>query len=228
MANLAPEILAVKILVEQKDVFNLAYDLLKVLKVDLFTTYRGKEARGIDDLPAKVEAYRLKLAAHFKESKDSEEVIIRIVVDDAVTNLIIYHEDNARSEHKFDKNPDGTRKICPFSFRAAKQDVLTYRPHRDRHAMSARISSNVRTLQNHVGLVHGRVLEGAVAVQHRVRAGVDLGIEELGDQHGQRLPGGRCLAAGRRERVTRSYAPRFWSSGWGSIASTVMSPWSGP
>jgi len=153
MANLAPEIVAVRILVEQKDVFNVAYDLLKVQKVDSFTTYRGKEAKVIVDLPAKVEAYRLKLAAHFKESKDSEEVIIRIVVDDAVTNLIIYHEDNARSEHKFEKNPDGSRKICPFSFRAAKQDVLTYRPASGRIEIATRWPKEERAMRSLFGEV---------------------------------------------------------------------------
>lgn len=121
------EIYALRLRVEDCITFELASNLLYVLHVDKFCTFKGKGPRAIADVEAAAERFKAELQALFNERKGSDKVLVKHFADDDIQNFIIYHEERVKAEIQLQE--DGTTlTVQPLIFRPARQDFISYFP----------------------------------------------------------------------------------------------------
>lgn len=121
------EIYALRLRIEDFDSFDLASNLLYVLHVDKFYTFKGKGPRGIQDLDTGVELFKAELQALFSERKGSNKVLVKHFADDGIQNFIIYHEERVKAEIQLQED-GSTLTVQPLIFRPARQDFISYFP----------------------------------------------------------------------------------------------------
>jgi hypothetical protein len=121
------EIFALRLRTEDQVSFELASNLLTVLHVDQFATFKGKEARAVEDVDAVVEALKAELQSLFSDRKGSDKVLVKYFADGDILNFIIYHEERVKAEIQLQE--DGTTlTVQPLIFRPARQDFISYFP----------------------------------------------------------------------------------------------------
>ncbi|HUT60443.1 MAG TPA: hypothetical protein VNA25_21575, partial [Phycisphaerae bacterium] len=96
-AKLPVECLSLKVLTENEDAFNLAYDRNRLWQADRFAIYRGKAKTQISDVSSAAGRFHAKLAEMFKEDKKSDRVVVRHYQEGSYTNFIVYHEKRTKA-----------------------------------------------------------------------------------------------------------------------------------
>ncbi|MCL5884372.1 MAG: hypothetical protein M1377_03330 [Deltaproteobacteria bacterium] len=123
--ELPVECLSLKIRTEDEDAFSFAYDRNTLWRAESFSLFRGKEPKGITDVPAAASRFQEKLAVVFKEDKNSDRVLVRQYREGPYTNFIVYHEKRTKAELIF-KGTKTRPKISPTILRPAQQDFISY------------------------------------------------------------------------------------------------------
>ena len=121
------EIYVLRLRVEDFVSFELASNLLHVLHVDKFTTFKGKGPQGLRDVEQAVERFKAQLQALFTERKGSDKVLVKHFADDGIQNFIIYHEERVKAEIQLQED-GSTLTVQPLIFRPARQDFISYFP----------------------------------------------------------------------------------------------------
>ncbi|MDQ8184286.1 hypothetical protein [Pelagicoccus sp. SDUM812002] len=125
--SLHVEVLALRVLSEFPEVFEVAYDTLTVSRVDKFTMFRGKEARELEALEEGTERFAKALRKAFAVRKGTEKVLVKRFTDGDVQNFIVYHEERVQAVLEMKENGE-TIDIQPLIFRPVKQDFIAYFP----------------------------------------------------------------------------------------------------
>lgn len=121
------EIYALRLLVEDTVTFELAQNLNYAQQIDQFSTYKGREARQINDVTTAIPLFEAQLQALFNERKGSDKVMVKHFTDGEVLNFLIYHEERVKAEIQLQE--DGTTlTVQPLIFRPARQDFISYFP----------------------------------------------------------------------------------------------------
>ncbi len=123
--KLPVECLSLKVRTENEDAFNLAYDRCALHQAERFSVYQGDAGRAIADLDAATVLLQQRLAALFKDDKNSDRVLLRQYQEGAYTNFIVYHEKRTQAMLVF----QGSRinpKVSPTVLRPAQQDFISY------------------------------------------------------------------------------------------------------
>ena len=123
--ELPVECLSLKMLTENEDAFNIAYDMYSLWRAERFTIYRGKEALPIPDMDAATKGFQAKLAEAFKDHKSSDLVLVRHYQEGPYTNFIVYHEKRTKAELIF-KGTKIKPIVSPTILRPAQQDFISY------------------------------------------------------------------------------------------------------
>jgi len=117
--------ICLKMLTENEDAFNFAYDMYSLWRAERFTIYRGKEALPIPDMDAATKGFQAKLAEAFKDHKSSDLVLVRHYQEGPYTNFIVYHEKRTKAELIF-KGTKIKPIVSPTILRPAQQDFISY------------------------------------------------------------------------------------------------------
>jgi hypothetical protein len=126
--DLHVQVLALKVLIEEPSVFELATNLWTISKVDKFVTYMGREPKEIPLLEdATIRDFETQLRTLFAEHKGDRQVLVRHFKDGEAVNFIVYHEERKKAELTFHNNT-GEQTVDPLIFRPVRQDYLTYLP----------------------------------------------------------------------------------------------------
>lgn len=126
--DLHREVLSLKVLTEEPDVFQLATNMLAVSKSQGFCAFKGKAAKDILKLDDEVIAsFETRLKEMFTSHKGERKVKVRHFRDGDAINFIVYHEERQKAELIFDAG-NGSTEVNPLIFRPVRQDVLTYMP----------------------------------------------------------------------------------------------------
>lgn len=125
--SLYVEVLALRVLSEFPEVFEVAYDTLTVSRVDKFTMFRGKEARELETLDEGTGRFAKALRKAFAVRKGTEKVLVKRFSDGDVQNFIVYHEERVQAVLEMKENGE-TIDIQPLIFRPVKQDFIAYFP----------------------------------------------------------------------------------------------------
>ncbi|MBI5308778.1 MAG: hypothetical protein HZB37_10740 [Planctomycetes bacterium] len=123
--ELPVECLSLKILTENEDTFNFAYDRYSLWMAERFSIYRGKKALPIPDMDAAVMGFQAQLAEAFKDHKSSDLVLVRHYQEGPYINFIVYHEKRTKAELIF-KGTKTKPKVSPTILRPAQQDFISY------------------------------------------------------------------------------------------------------
>ena len=121
------EIFSLRLRVEDKTTFDLAYNLLIVLHVDQFATFKGKGPKQITNVDSVVPMYKSRLQALFSDCKGSDKVLVKHFADGDILNFIVYHEKRVKAEIQLQED-GSTLTVQPFIFRPARQDFISYFP----------------------------------------------------------------------------------------------------
>ena len=121
------EVYALRLRVEDFDSFDLASNLLHVLHVDKFSTFKGKGPQEIRDVEQAIERFKTELKTLFSERKGSDKVLVKHFEDDGIQNFIIYHEERVKAEIQLQED-GSTLTVQPLIFRPARQDFISYFP----------------------------------------------------------------------------------------------------
>jgi hypothetical protein len=144
--KLPVECLSLKVLTENEDAFNLAYDRNRLWQADRFTVYRGTPNTPIKNVEAAIGKFKAKLAQDFTEEKSSNRVLVRHYQEGPYTNLIVYHEKRTKAELTF--KSEGTQlKVSPTIFRPAQQDFISYNHETGQVEVEARFEKEESSLR---------------------------------------------------------------------------------
>jgi hypothetical protein len=144
--ELPVECLSLKVLTENEEAFNLAYDRYTLWHAERFSIFQGEEAREIDDAEASAASLQQRLAEVFKEDKNSDRVLVRQYREGPYTNFIVYHEKRTKAELIF----KGTRtrpRVSPTILRPAQQDFISYNHETGQVEIEARFEKEESTLR---------------------------------------------------------------------------------
>lgn len=115
------EIFALRLLVEDEAVFDLAEGLNYFQQLDRFTTFKGKGACSVLSIDEAAAAFKAELETFFMSRKGSDKVIVRHFLDEGVINFIVYHEERRKADIRF----EGSR-VTPIIYRPARQDFISF------------------------------------------------------------------------------------------------------
>jgi hypothetical protein len=144
--ELPVECLSLKVLAEDEEVFNLAYDRYTFWRAERFTVYRGKSPQPISDAERSKSLLQQKLGELFKADKDSDRVLVRAYSEDSYTNFVVYHEKRTKAELVF-KGSRARLRVSPTVFRPAQQDFISYDQKTAQVEIEAGFESEERTLR---------------------------------------------------------------------------------
>ena len=164
-ADLPVECLALKILTEQEDAFNLAYDRHAMFHAQRFSIYQIEAPRRLRLLGPNIARFRKLLADKFVRDKQSERVLVRRYREESSVNLIVYHEKRAKATLVF-KNTKKRPKVGPTIFRPAQQDFLRYDESTGQLEIEAAFEREEETLRRAFGQAFfsdAELFEGAAA-----------------------------------------------------------------
>lgn len=120
--RLPVECLSLKVRTENEAAFNLAYDRCALQKAERFTVFRGQPGRRIEDAAAATERLQERLAAMFKDDKNTDRVLVRHYQEGSYTNFIVYHEKRTQAVLVF----QATRRVAPTVLCPVQQDFISY------------------------------------------------------------------------------------------------------
>lgn len=123
--SLPIECLALKVRTERDDLFFLAYDRYTLWRAERFSIYKGRSPQPIKNLPVTSRAFQEKLAAAFKDHKNSDRVLLRYYAEGTYINFIVYHEKRTRATLVF-RGSRTRPKVGPHIYRPAQQDFISY------------------------------------------------------------------------------------------------------
>lgn len=123
--ELPVECLSLKVLTENEEAFNFAFDRYSLWQAERFTIYRGRKLTPIPDIDAAVMGFQAKLAEAFKGHKSSERVLVRPYKEGSYTNFIVYHEKRTKARLVF-KGSRAKPRVSPEIFRPVQQDFISY------------------------------------------------------------------------------------------------------
>jgi hypothetical protein len=123
--ELPVECLSLKVLTENRDAFDLAYDRTTLWQAERFTVHRGQAPTPITDVDGAVAAFEAAVRKTFTQDKSSDRILVRHYDEGPYTNLIVYHEKRTKAELVFKGSRDRPR-VAPTIFRPAQQDFISY------------------------------------------------------------------------------------------------------
>lgn len=146
--QLPVECLSLKVLTENEQAFDLAYDRNTLWHAERFSIFRGKSAKAIPDPAAVAREFQEKLAEAFREDKDSDRVLVRQYREDTYVNFIVYHEKRTKAELVF-IGPKGRQRVMPQIWRPAQQDFISYNHETGQVDIEARFEHEETALRKH-------------------------------------------------------------------------------
>jgi hypothetical protein len=117
------ECLAMKVWVDNRAAFDLAYNMESYRVVDGFSFYKGAAGVEIEDHAHAALEFQAKLEEMFTNDEDTDRVRVSSYLDDGSVNFVVYHEKRKVSELVF--GPKKTIKVQPL--RPLQQDFVGYR-----------------------------------------------------------------------------------------------------
>jgi hypothetical protein len=146
--QLPVECLSLKVLTENEEAFNLAYDRNTLWLGERFSIFRGKSAKAIPDPAAVAREFQEKLAEAFREDKDSDRVLVRQYREEPYVNFIVYHEKRTKAELVF-TGPKSKQRVMPQIWRPAQQDFISYNHETGQVDIEARFEHEETALRKH-------------------------------------------------------------------------------
>jgi len=134
---LSIECLSLKVRTENEDAFNLAYDRCTLRQAERFSVYQGKKGQAIKNIRSVTRRLRDRLAALFKDDKNSDRVLIRQYQEGSRVNFIVYHEKRTQALLIF-KGTKTKPRVSPEILRPAQQDFISYDSEAGRVEVEAR------------------------------------------------------------------------------------------